>query len=820
MRYVDWSHLRFKGDPQVAKAYLPEARKYLGLLDAQRPTLGDGAVVSRHLTNADGVKFHVAFYGGQPHIEIDVRGVGGRGARNTLMMGFVAQPYPSLGDFGAVLLVDDGKPGSEKWVNLFFDADYFPTDPGDPNSGQYRKNRNGDFVFLNGLRVAGNLDWRDAKEEFVVSFFGSTDRYFGYTDGITFDTRVFVNGDCLVDLHWAADLDGMSAKILGACVRKTDDGFDLVWCAGIEENLFADRHAQLRFYRAPLKRKLTADLQWCDAPPAVELLRSPRFAAILSEAQTLPGGPPAIDPFYTHSFGAPLTGTKILGGHLMAFNQAATEGKMILRAGNTPSAFRMHEITFNFEEFETPTFDDTAFPETFAYTDSSTTTDTNVTLAATREIAPDEGGPGIDGEAWAHQYQAYTDGGTVFHTKLAVVSQSTGRTITPDYDEIPAAVDYKDNVPVYAYTIPPSSTGAGSNACSPTQSASYDNSGPNLVIITDAANTATATYSGTGITNGIRVPWLVDPITGASSEDRDGSASQSAHLEEDSGDPSAYDLTFTGSGSDTTTVMNTYVVVHYCDLRNDTLVHSLFKVTVETVLTIGPFAVFGDPSNRDVKRSRSADVTTTRTLDTRVQINGTTLYTSGEVALDSVEETIPLADETLLGSAVNGFNAATIIGWRTGLNGYISISGAVADMPSQWNDLVAAWGGEASFGAGGGFFAIGTINTGATATLDDSSSSSTDVNASFYTGSAKVYDGAAPLDWAAIGVDGKPAYGYWPTRKGDYALSMPWPDTDAAERWLNHINGGDLDLLAGHHNSKFFYPIWLTTRFAYEHATN
>jgi len=62
-------------------------------------------------------------------------------------------------------------------------------------------------------------------------------------------------------------------------------------------------------------------------------------------------------------------------------------------------------------------------------------------------------------------------------------------------------------------------------------------------------------------------------------------------------------------------------------------------------------------------------------------------------------------------------------------------------------------------------------------------------------------------------------YGSWQVHKGNYAISMPWPELDASPAWKSVVNGATLDTLTGELGAEIYHPLWLTTLFAYEHQT-
>lgn len=75
MRHVGELRVRYVGDAALGQGFLPEARKYVAQVDAQRQRIGPGASLSRRIAAASGAVFDVVWAGDQPVVTIDVRNV-------------------------------------------------------------------------------------------------------------------------------------------------------------------------------------------------------------------------------------------------------------------------------------------------------------------------------------------------------------------------------------------------------------------------------------------------------------------------------------------------------------------------------------------------------------------------------------------------------------------------------------------------------------------------------------------------------------------------------------------------------------------------
>lgn len=75
-RFSGVTRFRFRGNPELAKAFIPEARKHVGAL-LEGLQLGGISSGARKITNPSGVVFRTLVHAGSPVVEIDVRNVGG-----------------------------------------------------------------------------------------------------------------------------------------------------------------------------------------------------------------------------------------------------------------------------------------------------------------------------------------------------------------------------------------------------------------------------------------------------------------------------------------------------------------------------------------------------------------------------------------------------------------------------------------------------------------------------------------------------------------------------------------------------------------------
>jgi hypothetical protein len=222
-KYDRWHRIRLSGDQDKAKSFIPEARQLLGYLEEQRRL---GIIKSELITRTlqDGSVIRAQFVGDQPLVEIHSPSAGTEPKPPAILEGFIVRPSEATGqnantDKDHVLL----RPRSKRaWRGYFYDTDAVPTDY------PLRYGVYGTFgttpLFPDGLGYAGNIDWRSADEQRMVTFHGPESRYFKNTTlSSPINKFVYFKGQQLLDL---ADVEvaligaGTNAKVRGACLRE------------------------------------------------------------------------------------------------------------------------------------------------------------------------------------------------------------------------------------------------------------------------------------------------------------------------------------------------------------------------------------------------------------------------------------------------------------------------------------------------------------------------------------------------------------------------------------------------------------------------
>jgi hypothetical protein len=228
-RYPDWFHLRVpNGQHAAAQRYVPHARKLLGYLAEQR-ALGKAPTQAIERTLPDGTYLRASFEYEIPIVEIRPALPPGGEEEPPVVEGFVVRPSPTTDQYSnpalnqVVVSPPRGKT-QPKWLARFYDNDAVP-DGYDLPSGRYGVSR-GRELFPDGLVDSGNLDWRNKDETVIVQFHGPEARYFATgTDGNNFDTRVYYKGKPLLN---TADFDPEDVPyvvglVIGACIVKVED---------------------------------------------------------------------------------------------------------------------------------------------------------------------------------------------------------------------------------------------------------------------------------------------------------------------------------------------------------------------------------------------------------------------------------------------------------------------------------------------------------------------------------------------------------------------------------------------------------------------
>lgn len=142
------------------------AKKLLDYLDNQR-RLSGVKTMSIKATLPDGSVVTASFYGDHPQVDIQPAGAVVEGKLPSIA-GFVLSPtattidphapiWPDVGTNPEVLALVTGKTATRY------------------SAGGFSKYKH---WFPNGIRQAGNIDWRDAKEQWILTFYGPRNRYF------------------------------------------------------------------------------------------------------------------------------------------------------------------------------------------------------------------------------------------------------------------------------------------------------------------------------------------------------------------------------------------------------------------------------------------------------------------------------------------------------------------------------------------------------------------------------------------------------------------------------------------------------------------
>lgn len=219
-RFDGWHHTRFEGNPGAGKQYLPLARKVLGAVIEEARTAGVGTLKRVHRPGG-GVEIVAEVHGSQPRVTIRT------GLEET------SEQRVRLGDF-VVTAKDTARPAGidgehpeqilkAEWTTFFFDQDIAGYDDFGRRKGTYRYGDGGVEQFPDGIRHAGNVDWRGAGGE-RISWYGPACRYWfdrWRQPSAQYGRFVFLLGQVLLDVDAycaAADVDFSERLVLGAAL--------------------------------------------------------------------------------------------------------------------------------------------------------------------------------------------------------------------------------------------------------------------------------------------------------------------------------------------------------------------------------------------------------------------------------------------------------------------------------------------------------------------------------------------------------------------------------------------------------------------------
>lgn len=425
-RYAGWRKL--KGDTDRPDL-LDVGKRLLGFLDNQRklsgvPTMG------QQVTLPDGSVVWARWLGDQPEILIRE---GGAKPAPPILEGLVVRPSEVGGQQMNVsknhVIID------RRLRPYFFDAAQIP--PG--FSGDSFAN-----TFPDGVRHYGMVDWRNRDETVAVTFYGPENRYF-YTSGgyFPFDGYVFFKGSLLLDLYDDISTPTTYTEIRGACIVA---GPALLAVA----RRYVGSDINERLIKYPLQIPVAVKAEDWKRAPKLEIVPNIDGAVegqILSE--------------WT------LTDTSFASEHPWHFNQAGTEARCIL-ANQSDLMFREHVLTVG-DQAVGPSI---AVARTVTVPRTATASGSSYS-GIYRPLSFLTAGTGYmsytanpDG---SYTYTGWDYGGvgppsqqpTMMYGYPGPASASlTSGTITesetPSVQWIDIAVDYRNNVPVYAQGRAPS----------------------------------------------------------------------------------------------------------------------------------------------------------------------------------------------------------------------------------------------------------------------------------------------------------------------------------------------------------------------------
>lgn len=488
-RYTQEVRVRFKGNPDLAKGYLPEARKYLGALDGQRQGIGRNATLSRKVVNADGVVFRVMFHGAQPFIEIDVSGVGGESAL-ALFTGLVVWPRTAASTTGysptpqVVLRNANGGTVDEEWQSFFLNADVPDTDY-DFSIRTYKA------FFPQGLlrpnivdAPGGIIDWRNHDETLSVSFTGQAQNR--YAAG-TLNDFVYHNGDVLLDISTRYEAINPETEVadytywgvIGAAI--TAGGSLRV---AVLARTFVGTY-QIEFLSGPI-RAAQPDVN-------VKTTLAPRLAPMVAEDMELLG-----------AVLAPWRSTNSASQPAMHWNQSGTECRCIVYYIDPDDGeyTDVLEVVANFEDPEEAAISTSTL---YRISIESTTTRTYSSLRANL------------GDWWLFDNTSPIPYPTDYDTRLLVatllapddqpdllyLNATTEIVSAGSQPTAIIAVDYFNDAPVYAHVRLPTRNTDYTATCDITDDCAYSGDQDNYLVNWSGSFVSSSSYEETQLVDGI-----------------------------------------------------------------------------------------------------------------------------------------------------------------------------------------------------------------------------------------------------------------------------------------------------------------------------
>lgn len=482
MRHFKEIRLRVVGDPQLARRYVHEGRKYLGqLLETMaRFNLGVG---SRKLQNSDGVIFRLLSMGSVPIIEIDVQALTPvtepRRFAEASWFVFRATVHAVLDEYGSdpFILVDPPEPEDETgdvFLRFFDDTTQDQFSPNWPTRGHYED------YWPDGIAYRANHDWRSTDDKWAVEIFGPYGRHYHRIPEVSSwgSKYVYIKGKQV--FFYTTDIVGTPAEtsnpelytnrtrlyVTGACVATRTDEFDVTThylIISITENGASDKASNSDQYllRAPLVPTFAAGVD-----PASDAWLAVSYELTLAELEVVSHVDWQAD-YWDTTLDTFDSGVDF-NFHPMMFNQSGTECRTI-REGIHPDAtpeggiiWTTTELVIDFSDLD----DVQASFVTYEYPD--------VYTEVLDEYVGEESHM-VDGSVWAYDdantvdyYRAllcYQGAGAVTkfgadpfggpgvaRVSYVIQSHTQTRTFTdpPEADWIIFAVDYRDDVPVYA----------------------------------------------------------------------------------------------------------------------------------------------------------------------------------------------------------------------------------------------------------------------------------------------------------------------------------------------------------------------------------
>lgn len=243
---------------------IDEGRKLLGYLDQQRALSGI-QTISQSRSYGGGYSVTASFFGNIAKVTYTVGSTSGEVEDESYMDGFVVSPPEIYIQPTNRFVVIQGISGTNAPASYFYDDTTAPSPPTDITVLYQKTDSNSEPLFqdgflnsytpphADGLQYFGNIDWRNSDESLICTWIGPSARYFGISAQVL--PYVFFHGQILFDCgvladagffgdtsSYAASYAGRRGAVTGACIAQESGKFYLYVVVRFGAAAYGDAH--------------------------------------------------------------------------------------------------------------------------------------------------------------------------------------------------------------------------------------------------------------------------------------------------------------------------------------------------------------------------------------------------------------------------------------------------------------------------------------------------------------------------------------------------------------------------------------------------